>query len=178
MFLLLYKSQISFVGLLVNHGSNKVQSVAVFKWRGRFKSPKHKNPSKKLCIWYIYRIKLKIHTLIIIVIYWYIEALHFEIASTSKFWHRPSLPFSIYKYLLWIKLLYFYAFLNSCRQTLALFIQALWMDRLATMQVCDWYFKWASRTINISCFPFTKQSDWALHFAVTRECLGNIRERK
>ena len=39
----------SFLRLLVNHGSNKVQSVAVFKKKGMFKLPKHKKFKAKSC---------------------------------------------------------------------------------------------------------------------------------
>ena len=65
------KLQISFLGLLVNHGSNKVQSAAVFKRRGRFKSPKHKNfKQKAVYLIHLYRFRLKVYTVINIVIYW------------------------------------------------------------------------------------------------------------
>ena len=40
---------------------------------------------------HLHRFKLKVHTVINIVVYWYIEALHIEIASTSKFWYRPRI---------------------------------------------------------------------------------------
>ena len=60
----------SFLGLLVNHGSNKVQSVAVFKRRGRFKSPNPKNLKQKAeDLIHLHRFKLKVHTVINIVIY-------------------------------------------------------------------------------------------------------------
>ena len=66
--------------------------MAVFKRRGRFKSPKYKNVKQKaVYLIHLHRFKLKVHTVINIVIYWYIEALHIEIVSTSKFWYRPSL---------------------------------------------------------------------------------------
>ena len=56
--------------VLVNHGSNNVQSVAVFKRRGRFKSPKHKNLKQKaVYLIHLDRFEPKVCTVIYNVIY-------------------------------------------------------------------------------------------------------------
>ena len=56
--------------VLVNHGSNQVQSVAVFKRKGRFKSLKHKSLQQKaVYLIHLPRFKLKVHAVINIVIY-------------------------------------------------------------------------------------------------------------
>ena len=58
--------------MLVNHGSNQVQSVAVFKRRGRFKSPNTKSLKQKVVyLIHLNSFKLKVYTVINIVIYWY-----------------------------------------------------------------------------------------------------------